>query len=131
VGRSERLPGSDEPAAKDYPHAADDSGVTGHGATYHVRFGGRLYTIRPGFAELALNTGAAIVPVFGRFDEQGRLLLKFHAAFDAGRGTRAQQIESLMRQYEAFAESVIREHTEILNWKKMRNHLKLPPAVQA
>ena len=104
--------------------------IGGGPGTLPVIIGDRVYSLRPGFAELALNTAAAVVPAFGRFLEDGRLLTEFRSPLEAGQGTREQQVRSLLQAYAAFVTDVCRHMPEIVLWKKMRNHLKWPRADQ-
>ena len=101
-----------------------DTFAPGPGRTYHIRIGDRRYEVKPGFAELALNTGAAVIPVFGRFIERSRLLLEFRPALEAGAGTREQQIQSLITQFEQFANQTLRQYPDMVLWKRMAVHLK-------
>jgi len=96
------------------------------GGTHRLVIGDRVYSMRSGFPELALNTGASVVPVFGRFLEDSRLLTEFLPPLEAGEGTREQQVEALLNAYAAFVTDVSRRMPEIILWKKMRNHLKWP-----
>jgi hypothetical protein len=47
-----------------------------------------------------------------------------------GRGTRLEQVESLVRQYGDFVTQALRRHPQ-LSWKKTWNHLLRPPVRQA
>jgi len=98
----------------------------GPGQTYAVVIGDREYLLKPGFAELALNTGAPVIPVYGSLEHGLRTRIDFWPPLDPGRGTRDEQIERLMKLYEAFVNERIRKQPESITWKKMRNHLKVP-----
>ena len=103
---------------------AGDTFAPGPGRTHHIRLGDRLYEIKPGFAELALNTGATVIPSFGRFLEDGRMVIEFLPPLDPGRGTREEQIGALVRQYEAFVNETLRKYPDMLFWKRMATHLR-------
>jgi amino acid adenylation domain-containing protein len=96
------------------------------GPTHEVRIGDRIYAMSGGIAELALNTGAPVIPAFGRFIERTRLLVELLPPLEAGAGSREQQIRNLLDGYGAFATDACRRHPETISWKKMRNHLKWP-----
>jgi hypothetical protein len=104
-------------------HILGDTFAPGPGRTHHIQVGDRRYEVKPGFAELALNTGSAVVPFFGRFIDGGRLLLEFLPPLDPERGTRDEQIGALLIQYAAFIERTMRQYPEMLLWKRMRAHL--------
>jgi len=110
---------------------SDTSAPGAPGRSYEFQIGDRRYRVKPGFAELALNTGAAVIPTFGRFIEDGRLLVEILPPLDPGRGTRAEQIKALVLQYSAFATAAITGHPEMMHWKKMRTHLGRRPATLA
>lgn len=62
---------------------------------------------RPSFAELALRTGAVILPVSAHLDRHGCIEITFCPALDAG-GTgqpNSERIEQLLRQYASFLET--------------------------
>jgi lauroyl/myristoyl acyltransferase len=96
------------------------------GRTYLIPIGDRAYTIKTGFAELSLNTGAPLIPFYAMFLEDGRLKTILQTPLDPGPGDREQQIESLVHQYGRFMDSTLRNHPEILSWVKIRNHLNEP-----
>ena len=75
-----------------------------------------------------MNTGAQVVPAFGRFDEAGRLWLEFLPPLEVPAGTREVQVQSLMDQYARFVNEAIRKHPEMLFWKRMVTHLNRPLA---
>jgi hypothetical protein len=103
-------------------HVAGDTFAPGPGMTYLVRIGDRRYELKAGFAELALNTGASVIPSCARFLEDGRLLHLLLPPLDAGRGTREQQIQHLLDQYAAYVTDEHRAHPA-MTWKRMWNHL--------
>jgi lauroyl/myristoyl acyltransferase len=101
-----------------------DHDTRGPGSTYQIHVGDRSYTIKGGFAELALDTGAMVLPHFGRYLEDGRLLLTILPPLSVGNGTRAEQINSMVRQYEAFVNDALRRHPEMVDWHIMADHLR-------
>jgi hypothetical protein len=93
------------------------------GRTYKIYVAGRIYKIKSGFAELAINTGAAIVPHFRYCLPDGRLQLNFGTPLDPGQGDREQQVEKLLGQYAAFIEQTWTAHPEAMRWIKIKKHL--------
>ena len=65
-----------------------DSGVL-------VPFHGRMRRLATGFAELAVSTGAAVVPVIANMDVDGRIHVEFFERLDTGSGDvdRRERIE--------------------------------------
>jgi hypothetical protein len=104
-------------------HIAGDTFARGPGVTHRFLVGDREYRVKPGFAQLALNTGAAIIPVNARFLEDGRLHTHLHAPLEPGPGPREEQVARLVRQYGLFMNDVFHTHPEALRWKKIANHL--------
>ena len=96
----------------------------GPGDPYEFNVGDRLYQMKPGFAELALNTGAAVIPTFGRVDAQGRLHLVLRPPLDPGTGDHREQLRWLSDQFAAFMNYVVATYPETLQWEMMKNHLR-------
>ena len=66
--------------------ASDTKDVRGR--TYKVSMGNRLYQIKGGFAEMALNTGAIVIP-FNRYClPDGRVQMEFFPPLQPGDGPR-------------------------------------------
>lgn len=79
-----------------------------HGSSgIQVPFHGRMRHLATGFAELAVSTGAAVVPVIANMDVNGRIHVEFSTPLDTGSGNldRRERIEGLIRQYACFLES--------------------------
>ncbi len=96
-----------------------------------IRFHGRMCEFKPGFAELALTTGADAIPVFVSIDRSGRIKADFLDPLDAGPETMDHdvRIERLVRQYaELLRQRWVRYPGSIL-WSRMRKHLALPPVL--
>ena len=62
---------------------------------------GRPWLFRSGGAELALDTGAVLLPVFNTLARSGHIAVEFLAPLTSHRAGRPQQIEDLTRQYAA------------------------------
>jgi lauroyl/myristoyl acyltransferase len=93
------------------------------GRTYKVLLAERIYQIKAGFAELALNTGAKIVPHFRHCLPDGKIQLSFGAPLEPGTGDRSQQVETLLNGYAAFIENTWATHPEAMRWLKIKRHL--------
>lgn len=94
------------------------------GKTYNVAIGNRNYQIKGGFAEMALNTGASIVP-FNRYClEDGRIKMEFFPPMEIGEGTREEIVERLVREYGAFIENCWRTHSDGISWARINRHLE-------
>lgn len=65
---------------------------------------GRRRAFKVGFAELALQSGAAVLPMVAAFDAAGRLCVSFAPPLDPGIPTTGRQarVEGLVEQYVAF-----------------------------
>lgn len=93
-----------------------------YGQAHQITLGGRAYRIKSGFAELALNTGAKIIPHFGGSLADGRPELNLLPPLDPGNGSRGEQIEKLVSDYTAFINHVWVTRPEVLRWMKMKKH---------
>ena len=107
-------------------HMNNDTSGHGPGRRYDLDLGDRRHSIRAGFAELAINTGAAVLPIYARFLEDGSLQIEIQPAFTVPRGTREQQVLALVAQYGDFINVALKQHPEMMLWKKMRHHLRRP-----
>lgn len=94
------------------------------GKTYKTLIAGRAYQMKGGFAELAINTGAAIIPHFRYAMPNGNIMFNILPPLQFGGGSRQEQVENLINQYAAFIEHAWQTHPEALNWHKMKTHLK-------
>jgi acyl-coenzyme A synthetase/AMP-(fatty) acid ligase/acyl carrier protein len=71
-----------------------------HGrAVLTAPFYGRLFPFRGGYAELAVQTGARVLPVFPYLNSDGHVVLDFAEPLEAGPGSTAVQVEQMVRQY--------------------------------
>jgi KDO2-lipid IV(A) lauroyltransferase len=68
---------------------------------------GHNRAFRLGFAELALQTGAVVLPVSVRLDLDGRVQLIYHSQLHSGEANdeHGQRVENLVRQYAGFLAS--------------------------
>ncbi|MEP6997970.1 MAG: hypothetical protein ABI900_09985 [Betaproteobacteria bacterium] len=86
-----------------------------------VEFFGRQRRIATGFAELALATGAHIVPIAYRVSPRGSFVLAFGAPFDVPgpASTHEERVDSLVGQYASF----LRDEWRLYPWNIPWNHL--------
>lgn len=93
-----------------------------------VPFLGRRRPIRPGMADLALDTDAVILLQQQWLQADGRVTLKFHAPLEPVGDTRSDQVLSLLLQQAALMEEMWRSNLGQMDEEAMRNQLKLPEA---
>jgi len=94
-----------------------------YGAKYRAELAGREYEVKSGFAELALNTGAVIIPHYTSCLPDGRVQLNLLKPLEIGGGDREEKIEGLIKAYFAFIEEVWVTHPEVVRWGRMKGHL--------
>ena len=77
------------------------------GSRVEVGFCGHRWKFATSFAQLALMTGAAVIPVLARLQSDGRITIHFHPPLDTGRAeqTNDERVHSLVSQYARFLES--------------------------
>ncbi len=95
--------------------------------------GGRAYDLKPGFAELALATGAGVVPVYGTYDAGGCVRMTFLPALEPPAGAVDHQayVHHMLDQYIAFLENIWQKTPESVGWGAMRRYRDCPPFSQA
>lgn len=96
------------------------------GRPYQVSVAGHLRRIKAGFAELALNTGATIIPFLRHCLEDGRIQMEFETPLNPGGGDRSLQAEVLIHQYASFIERSWAAHPEAMRWYDILDHFALP-----
>jgi len=92
---------------------------------------GRTRRFKTGFAELALDTGAPVVPVSMGIDVLRReVALSFLEPLDAGPAgmPRAARVEGLVRRYAAYLGEEWRRWPGTVFMKHKRAHCQAPPA---
>ena len=103
--------------------------VYGRGlGNYPVIVAGRKYFLKSGFAELALNTGAAIVVQFTTNLADGRIHTTFLPPLVPEPGNWDFQVENLLKQYADFLTSSWKSAPESLRWKRIQTHFNQPVA---
>jgi acyl-CoA synthetase (AMP-forming)/AMP-acid ligase II/lauroyl/myristoyl acyltransferase/acyl carrier protein len=105
-------------------------GRGGRGATLLLPVCGRLHPFKAGFAEIALHSGAAVIPITTTLEADGRIRITFHPPLDPGAGDLPQsaRVERLLRQYASFLEKMWRGAPENIDLRHMAWHLRLPAA---
>jgi lauroyl/myristoyl acyltransferase len=108
---------------------ANDVGYEKSG-TFPFAIGGRVFQLKPGFAELAINTGAAIVPHYATIAPSGEIINRFFPPLDdtSNPRTRQEQVMELLHLYTAFLEESWRQSPESLRWFVMKHYLNFPLA---
>ena len=93
-----------------------------------VHFLGRRRIVRLGFAELALQTGAPVLPLLSEMEPGKPINLRLLAPLDAGDATMpyAARVEHLSNQYLAHLERAWRAVPWALPWDQMKAHLAFP-----
>jgi lauroyl/myristoyl acyltransferase/acyl carrier protein len=95
---------------------------------YPVILAGRCYNLRPGFAELAVNTGAIVIPQYTGIRSGGQIHTTFLPPLDPGEGNREAQVRSLVDQYARFINAAWRIAPDSLRWPRIKKHFRQPPA---
>jgi amino acid adenylation domain-containing protein len=100
----------------------------GSDGQYRAVLGGRAYNLKLGFTELAVNTGARVVPKFSLYLANGKILTTLKAPFEEGAGSRQERTLHLMRQYTDFINESWRTVPESLRWSRIARHFRQPLA---
>lgn len=91
-----------------------------------VPFYGRLMEFRSGYADLALRTGATLLPIFQYMEPDGRIVYEITPKLVPSTGNRKDQIESIVRQYiHTLRERWPRIYPSIA-WFKLEQYLNRP-----
>ena len=106
-------------------HLAVDGLQGRKGADFH--FLGKLRTFYPSFAELAIRTSAAIVPVFSTIDARGYVTVSFSPALDIGDPSQlhTERVKSIFTQYIKMLEKIWREKLGNVVAKHIYHYLQL------
>ncbi len=105
---------------------ADGSSGGGRALTFPVL--GRVHTFKIGFAELALLTGATVLPVRASVGRTGEVQIAFLPALDSGLPTmpHEERINLLMGQYVAFLEQSWRADPANIHTELVKRYLTWP-----
>lgn len=97
------------------------------GRTHLVTLGSRQYEMKAGAPEMALNTGAAIVPFTRYCLPDGRIQMEFFPEIDHPiEGNRSDQVDHLIHEYAAFINRTWAEHPDAITWTRLLTHFKQP-----
>ena len=93
-----------------------------------VEFFGRQRRLAAGFAELALKTGAHVVPLAYRFSPREFFVLEFGAPFHVlgPQASTDERVDSLVGQYAHFLRDEWRHYLWNNHWDHLRYYCKLP-----
>lgn len=90
-----------------------------HGkSSINFEFVGKVRGFRPSFAELALSTGAAVVPMIARLDMKGNIRVEIYPPLDSGDETMNHQdrVMLLLTQYIDMLSVLWKNEPQHLNW---------------
>jgi acyl carrier protein len=94
-------------------------------------FHGRMRAFRAGFAELAVETGAAVIPVSLAMDVRARkLIITSLNPLEVGTSEmpRAERVEGLVKQYVSFLKQEWTRSPALIPYGRMRKHIDLSKA---
>lgn len=95
-----------------------------------VEFFGRQRQLAAGFAELALKTGARMMPIAYRFTTRGSFVLEFGAPFHVpgAESPHDERVDSLVGQYASFLRDQWRFYPWNIPWKHLLHYCQSPVA---
>jgi hypothetical protein len=94
-----------------------------------VEFFGRQRRIGAGFAELALMTGARVIPIAYRFTARGSFVLEFERRFTPRpESTHDERVGSLVGQFADFLRAEWRRYPWNIPWHHLAQYCSLPEA---
>jgi acyl-CoA synthetase (AMP-forming)/AMP-acid ligase II/acyl carrier protein len=99
-----------------------------YGQVYQIKIGNRRYEIQSGFAEMAINTGAKVIPHFGRALPDGRPETIIVPPLKVRKTERGEIVEDLVNQYASFINHVWINYPEAVRWMKMEKYFSQPLA---
>ncbi|MBU2649921.1 MAG: lysophospholipid acyltransferase family protein [Bacteroidetes bacterium] len=98
-----------------------------HGrSSFSLPFLGKMRGFRASFAELALSSGAALVPVFILPLKKGKVLVEFHEALDCGNDAmeHEEKLKLIVQQYAALLERKWRKKPQYVNGGFVDVHIR-------
>lgn len=90
-----------------------------HGkSSVSMSFLGKVRGFRPSFAELALSTGAAVVPMIARINTRGNVSVDLYPPLDQGADnmTHEEKIGHLLNQYLSLLTECWKKEPQLINW---------------
>lgn len=100
-------------------------GLMGEGG-FSIPFHGRRVTFRAGYADLALRTGAVLIPTFQYMDQDGRIELEIAPEIVPPAGNREDQIENMVQQYVQALSDRWPRLIHSLAWFKLQQYVDMP-----
>ena len=93
-----------------------------------VEFFGRQRPIATGFAELALKTGAHVMPIAYRFSARGSFVLEFGPPFNilGPQSSHDERVDSLVGQYANFLRDEWRQYPWNIDWHQLKYYCRMP-----
>jgi KDO2-lipid IV(A) lauroyltransferase len=88
---------------------------------------GRKRVFKTGFAELALRTGASVVPVSTSMSTDGTIEVRFMPSLEIPNLSHQQQTESLVSQYVEILRREWADNLGNLTWRHLEKFMQLPP----
>ncbi len=104
-----------------------DNGIASRG-NWPAVICGKQYMMRAGWADLAVQTNAAVIPMAAAIYQDGSFELKFLPALKLSNQdhTREEKIGQLIEQYAQFLSYAYQEYPWSFGWRVMENHYKMP-----
>jgi lauroyl/myristoyl acyltransferase len=89
-------------------------------------FLGKVRGFRPSFAELALSTGAEVIPMFARMDTKGHIKVEILPPLDQGLEESGHQdrIVYLMKQYLDILSECWKKEPQLINWGFIEKYIR-------
>lgn len=95
--------------------------------TFSFFIGGRVYDFKSGFAELALSTGASVIPVYSTHQADGRIRIRILPPLEPlANANHPAQVRDLVEQYARFVENTWRNVPESISWYVTQLHFERP-----
>jgi lauroyl/myristoyl acyltransferase len=94
-----------------------------YGKDYRITLCGRAFRVMTGFAEMAINSGATVLPYFGRVLMDGTQETNILPPFEE-----AGTIDQMMQQYQDFVNHVWNNYPDAIRWAKIQNYYRQPKA---
>ncbi len=103
-------------------------GSDGRSQTLKMPVCGRMMTFMTGFAELALRSGAGVVPTMSVIEPDGQIRVTCHPPLDPGAADRphAERVAGLVRQYAAFLEAAFQNEPASVSLGLVSRYLSQP-----
>ncbi len=97
-----------------------------YGKPYQIDVGGRAYRVKNGFADMAFNSNAKIIPYFGYCLPDGSLQTVILPPLQSSLADRNAKNDDLMNQYARFINFVWHNYPQAVRWGKIQNYFHMP-----